>query len=175
MAVRFSRAICGLALLIVATIAWGPAAFASGAYPPPPSCGTVAVTTTVPGPGDDVTLDGSGFLPGSKVTITLTHASVQADVGEVVTSSTGTFAFDVHLPANASGSYRLSTIGGVPPGCVVDPVTLTVGSGTSPGGHLAHTGAAVLALVAIAGVLLASGALFAATGRRGHTYVGSHR
>lgn len=157
------RSIAGVLLLAVAGLLAlvgfaGPASAASN-YPPAPSC-SVAGTST--GSGSSIT--GTGFQPNSPVTVSLggSHTTV-------VTNSVGSFATSL-----GSSSGRLSATG---TGCTAIASVSALSSETpntvpvskQSGGALPNTGADVLGVAAIAGLMLVGGVLLLLQGRRRHS------
>lgn len=156
------RSLAGLLLFAVATLMTlvgfaGPASAASN-YPPAPSC---AVAGTSTGSGSNVT--GTGFKPNSSVSVSLGGSQTT-----VTSDSTGSFATSL-----GAGSGQLLATGA---GCVAraSVAGLAAENHTGPanqqsGGALPNTGANVLGVVAVAGLMLLGGTLLLLQGRRRHS------
>ena len=120
--------------------------------------------------GQQVTLSGSGYLPGS--TVELTVYSTPVSLGSAVVASDGTFSATVTIPADlVNGTHHLVASGVDANGntrYLVVEVTVSGGTavvtGTTTASGLAYTGftalpfvgAGLLALLAGAGLLVAS-------------------
>ena len=163
------RAFAGVLLIAVAGLLAllglaGPASAASN-YPPAPSC-SVAGTST--GSGSAIT--GTGFQPNSPVSVTLggSHTTVTSNAAGSFATSLGT----------ASG---LLTASGV--GCTAHATVAALSGQTgnlsgqsgnispasSQSGGLPNTGADVLGVGAVAGLLLIAGVFLLIQGRRRHS------
>ena len=113
--------------------------------------------------GQQVVLQGAGYLPGSSVRLAL--FSTPVDLGTVVVASDGTFSATVTIPAGlANGTHTLVATGVAPDGTTRNLViTVTVSGGTAVAA-LANTGfdatpvalGGGLAMLAGAGLLVGS-------------------
>lgn len=143
----------------------------TSAYPPNPgNCAVVNVGQTTAHPGDSILVTGSAFSAGEQLTLTL--QPMNATVGHVTTSGTGTFSTHITMPLNASGSQTVIVVGAKESVCLPDPIQVTSGTaGTStsnsngPGGT-AFTGVKILLLVLAALALLGAGLGLTAAGRK---------
>lgn len=132
----------------------------------------VSVSTGTPAAGSSLKFCGTGFQPGETVTITLDNGTTYPSA---VADSSGGFCTTVVLGATLTGAHTLTATGatsgstssaaiqvlgasasGVPPTTAVPPTT----SG------LAFTGAAVIGIGGLGGLLLLSGALMVLASRR---------
>lgn len=119
-----------------------PAALAQ--YPPP---GAIAgVTDSVVTPGDDVTVFGSGWLPGSLTNLQFQSAPVS--LGSAQVNAQGSFSKVVSIPSNASPGQHSIVVSGTASNGQADSVFVPVqvlgpggggggggdGGGTEPGG-----------------------------------------
>jgi LPXTG-motif cell wall-anchored protein len=155
------RSLAGLLLFTVATlialVGFAGSASATSPYPPAPSC-SVAGTST----GSGSTITGTGFLPNSSVSVSLggSHTTV-------TTNAAGSFA--TSLGAN-SGQLTATGTGCVAHGSVTGKVTQdnTVPASKQSGG-LPNTGADVLGVAAVAGLMVLGGVFLLVQGRRRHS------
>lgn len=136
----------------------GPAS-ATSSYPPAPSCSVAGSST---GSGSSIT--GTGFQPGSSVTVSLggSHTTV-------VTNSAGSFATSL---GSASGQLTATGIGCTATASVSalsSDTSNTVPASKQSGGALPNTGANVLGVAAVAGLMLVGGVLLLLQGRRRHS------
>ncbi|MCW2677478.1 MAG: Fibronectin type protein [Modestobacter sp.] len=116
--------------------------------------------------GQDVTLTGSGYLPGS--TVDLIVYSTPTKVGSAVADADGSFTATVTLPAGlVNGEHHLVAAGvdaNGNPRYLVTAITVSGGTAATATGGLAYTGfsalpfvgGGLLALLAGAGLLVAS-------------------
>jgi len=117
---------------------------------------TLDVSTLEPVPGGAVTISGSGFAPGSDVTITI--ESTPQTLTTVSADADGAFTATVQIPADLStGSHMLKATGVTPDGATLVLSTEVTVAGT--GAELAETGEGVprtvlIVAAALAGVLL---------------------
>lgn len=147
----------------------GPAA---AQYPPVSDDGVVISDTTV-FPGQVVTVSGSGWLPGSTVTLTLYSDPVE--LGTATVEDDGTFTIDVVIPEVSPGTHTLEirgtddsgeprveelTIEVLAPGAGLDDAAATADMG------LAFTGAHTAVGVALAAALLLTGGVTLLVARR---------
>jgi hypothetical protein len=125
----------------------------------PPQAGTCGVSGSV-SPGEQFTVTGEGFQPGSTLTFTLQPGAI--DLGSTQADANGEFQTVLTAPANlAAGDYTLR-IAGTGVVCVtgVDVVVA--------GGVTAFTGSTlnVPVWMALVAALLAGGLLFVVLGGR---------
>lgn len=134
------------------------------AYPATGSdCASISVSTTVPAPGESITVTGQNFNPGGHVRLVLDNGDV---LKRVTADADGSFTTTVKLPDGVTGSHILHARGGKtdqPADCPADP-GLTIGSGASePAGTPGHHGGTSFTGLDI-GLLLAAAALLIAVG-----------
>ena len=152
---------------------------------------TISVSTQTPRMGGHFRLCGRGFHARGIVKITLDR---RIFLGSLRTNSSGAFCATVRLPARVSGGHRLwvtdqyrhsasAWIRIVRPGVRVAGVSVTAGTTTSDTttsetttsgattstGELAFTGAAVVGIGTLGGLLLVGGGLMLFTGKRRKT------
>ncbi|HEU5271466.1 MAG TPA: LPXTG cell wall anchor domain-containing protein [Jatrophihabitans sp.] len=156
------RALAGALLIAVAgllaLIGFTSPASAASNYPPAPSC-SVAGTST----GSGSTVTGTGFQPNSPVSVSLggSHTTVTSNSAGSFVTSLGT----------ASGQLLATGAGCTAHGNVAalsDRTSNTVPA-SSQSGALPNTGADVLGVAALAGVLLIGGVFLLVQGRRRHS------
>ncbi|GAB2472958.1 hypothetical protein [Jatrophihabitans fulvus] len=143
-------------------------------------CATIAVSTTVPQPGERITVSGVDFVANADVTLVLKPVSGTASdreygVGTARTDGQGSFRTTIVMPAEAIGTYDLHATSGLPndASCPADPTQrLRLGAGSDDGnnagpnggpagggdGGTANTGLNVLLLLLVAAALIALGA-----------------
>lgn len=114
---------------------------------------TLDVSTSEPAPGGSVTISGSGFAPGSEVTITI--ESTPQTLTTVFADADGSFSATVQIPTDLSlGPHTLQATGVTPDGAtLVLSSELTL---AAPGSEEAEglPIAVVVIAVALAGVVL---------------------
>lgn len=125
-------------------------------------------------PGSRITVSGSGFQPGSSVTVEFFSTPVV--LGTTTADATGRATASVSIPSNAAeGPHTIELIGVNPSGAAITvsiPFTVTGGTtgtsstGTVSGSTLATTGARVLGMGVVGLTLLATGGFFVYTSRR---------
>ena len=145
--------------VIIAMMAFaGPA----NAYPPG-TLPTTTVSTQTPVAGSSVTFCGSNFQPGETVGITL-NGTPQ---GSAIADGSGAFCSTVVLGATLTGTQTL-TATGLSSGNTSSLTIRIAGAsaGTTPSGGLAFTGAAVIGIGALGGLLLIGGATMVLASRR---------
>lgn len=160
------RAILLLPLTIALLLLGAPVSAALAgpvAYPVTGSdCATISVGTTVPAPGETITVTGSKFDPHGHVRVVLDSGDV---LKRVTANAGGSFATQVRIPDGLSGQHVLHARGGKtnqPADCPADPA-LNIGSGAnvpdSPGHHggTSFTGVDIALLLAAAALLIAVG------------------
>ena len=147
--------------LIIAVVAFaGP----SSAYPPG-TLPTTSVSNQDPTAGSSVTFCGSGFQPGETVTITLGTTAKPS----VVADSSGAFCTTVVLGATLTGTQTLTATGttsGSTSSLQIQVAGVSASAGITPSGGLAFTGAAVIGIGALGGLLLVGGATMVLASRR---------
>jgi hypothetical protein len=145
--------------VIIAVVAFaGPA----NAYPPG-TLPTTTVSTQTPTAGSSVQFCGSGFQPGESVAIAL-DTTVQPSA---VADASGAFCTTVVLGATLTGTHTLTAVG-ITSGSTSSLQIRIAGAsaGTTPSGGLAFTGAAVIGIGALGGLLLIGGATMVLASRR---------
>lgn len=155
------RSLAGLLLFavaaLIALVGFAGSASATSPYPPAPTC---AVSGTSNGSGSTVT--GTGFLPNSSVSVSLggSHTTVTSNGSGSFTTSLG--AGSGQLIATGTGCVAHASVAGL----VTEDNT--VPASTQSGG-LPNTGADVLGVVAVAGLMLLGGVFLLVQGRRRHS------
>ena len=156
---RFTAPLIVMFGVIIALVAFaGPA----NAYPPG-TLPTTSVSNQTPVAGSSVTFCGSGFQPGETVAITLGTTAQPS----VVADASGAFCTTVVLGATLTGTQTL-TATGLTSGATSSLTIRIAGAsaGTTPSGGLAFTGAAVIGIGALGGLLLIGGATLMLASRR---------
>ncbi|MEJ7764970.1 MAG: Ig-like domain-containing protein [Acidimicrobiales bacterium] len=132
---------------------------------------TLEVSPSEVQPGDEITVSGSGFMPGSTVTVTLSDGTV---LGTAVVDENGNFTGVFRIPAGTeAGVFEVFATGVDPAGepfvlsgtLTVSDATPAPGGGTPPpggradppGGRLPRTGTDSLAIVGAGLALAATG------------------
>jgi hypothetical protein len=167
------RAIVGLAIAVVVSVLFAPAAAANaepGGYGG--KCSSLAVSTTNPLPGQEITVSGQDFQPNASVRLEL-HTTVYV-LGTVTTDSSGSFETTVTLPDGVTGTHTIVAATGSLGGsnCPAQPVQVihiqTGGQSSGGGGNggTSFTGVDVAAMLIGAAVLIVAGAVFNRGGRR---------
>jgi hypothetical protein len=158
-----------LAVLAVLAVGGAAPAFATpGGYPPSP-CARLFVSTTIPSPGQEILVTGSGF--GAHQTVTLVLHSPTVALVATTTDNSGNFAIPVTIPDSPTGP-RLLTAEGGSAGCPASEVQLDIESAAAPAAGRrvpeaapAATGASIATALGIALTLIVGGLLFARAGR----------
>jgi len=160
------RAVLLLPLTIALVLLGAPVsgAFASPvAYPVTGSeCAGISVSTTVPAPGESITVTGSKFDSHGHVRLVLDTGDV---LKRVTADANGSFTTKVKMPDGVTGFHVLHARGGKtnqPADCPADP-GLNIGSGASAPGTPGHHGGTSFTGLDI-GLLLAAAALLIAVG-----------
>lgn len=124
-----------------------------------------SVGDETPAVGGTVTVSGSGYAPGERVTIKLSGG---ATLGTATANSSGAFSMSVKLPAGVTGAQTIVFTGATSGRTSSTSIVVGgVGSGsTTTGGTLAFTGAAVIAIGSLAILLVIGGGLMMLAGRR---------
>lgn len=107
--------------------------------------GGLDASTTSAGPGDPVELNGTGFRPGT--TITITFESTPVVLETTVADASGSFSETVRIPRGAAPGEHTLRASGTAAGGGTRSISVPF---TVVGGGLAFTGANVLMLAAIA-------------------------
>jgi hypothetical protein len=145
----------------------------AGPYPPA-VCSTLAISTTTPHPGQTMVITGTGFKPGSTVTLLL-HSD-PTPIGSATVKADGTFTANVTLPPKLYGPHLITASGGSPT-CPVDPLQVDIQKPAGPptpssNNPLPFTGVDILGALAIALALITLGLLLNRRGgrRRHHAH-----
>lgn len=135
--------------------------------------GPVAVSDTSPEPGDTITVQGSGFDPGSEVKITIESEPVL--LATTTANLSGAFSADVTLPTSFQGRHTVKATGIAPDGSVrVLATQITIGAGQLPDTsaieqpHKGLSDDTLVLGIAAAGVLLVTGTVLFTARRRPH-------
>jgi LPXTG-motif cell wall-anchored protein len=155
------RSLAGLLLFtmaaLIALVGFAGAASAASPspYPPAPSC---SVSGTSTGSGTSIT--GTGFQPNSSVTVSLGGSHIT-----VTTNAAGSFTTSL-----GAGSGQLTAAG---TGCTAHASVSASQDNTVPAskqsGGLPNTGADVLGVAAVAGLMVLGGVFLLVQGRRRHS------
>lgn len=155
---RFSMALVATLVVVMGLAFAGPVSAGTSCYPSCPTSG-----------GSDGTITGSGWCPGSDVTI-----SVDGDVvGTATVDADGTFSFDLPASVDTTVDHTI-TVEGLQSDCTT-PYTDTfvlggegVGGTGGGGGGTAFTGANIsVGLLAIGALLIVGAGALLASRRRG--------
>lgn len=146
-----------------------PAAAQTSCSSYPPAKVSVTLSSSEVQAGATITVSGSGFLPGGRLTETL--EPVDDLLARVTASSSGTFSDQVTIPVDTpAGDYRVDVSGRACNGLSVSPssslVVVTIVPTTTTSKPLPFTGASVGLPVAIGVVLLVIGLAAVVIGRR---------
>lgn len=159
-AVLALAAVLGLAVLAPAT------AYAQAALYAP--AGAPTLSTSAPAPGELVTVSGDGFRSGSQVRVVMFSEPVV--LGTAKADAAGQVALDVKIPASfAAGSQHRIELQGVDPSGEVRILSQSVTLAGGGRNALAETGAAVVPVVVLGGVLLIAGAALVVSSRARRT------
>ncbi len=148
--------------IVLATLilALGPSAPAAAQYPPGDQA-EVAVSRVAVTCPETITVSGSGFSPGSRVTI-----SFEGDVvARAMVDAQGEFAAEITVPAAEPGRHTLTVSGEDTRGRAVSRNVTIQCVAESPAG-VALTGTNITVWMIIAAALLLTGAAALAAGRR---------
>jgi hypothetical protein len=125
------------------------------------------VSSQTPTAGGTVTFSGTGFQAGETITITLDNGTTYPSV---VADASGAFSTTIHLSASLSGTHTLTATGatsGRTSSTTIQVAAASANAGVAPStGGLAFTGAAVLGIGALGGLLLVGGATMVLASRR---------
>ena len=151
--------------IIAAIVAFAvPANAASYATQP-----TTSVSNQTPAAGSGITFCGQGFLPSEAVAITLDNGTRYPSV---IADTSGAFCTTIVLGATLTGTHVITASGatsGRTSSTEIHVAGVTANAGTTTGtttGGLAFTGAAVIGIGALGGLLLIGGAIMVFTARR---------
>jgi hypothetical protein len=148
--------------VIIAVLAFaGPA----NAYPPGTQT-TTSVSNQAPTAGSSVTFCGSGFQPGETVSIALDNGT---SFPSVTADGSGAFCTTVVLGVSLTGTHTLTATGttsGATSGTEIKVAGVSASAGATPSGGLAFTGAAVIGIGGLGGLLLVGGAIMVLAGKR---------
>jgi alpha-L-fucosidase len=145
----------------------GGSAFGYGGEPGSP---VIAVSASVAPPGGTLTVEGREFTPHGRVDLSL-HSTV-VELGRVMADGQGRFSTHITVPATeAPGQHLVEALDEATGDVATATITVvSAPSGVAPPpsshGGLAGTGVAVLGLLVVGLVLLASGATVTSAGRR---------
>lgn len=149
-----------IALCAIVTVLSVPA-LASVTYAP---AGAPQLSTESPAPGGAVAMSGSGFRAGSSVRAVIFSEPVV--LGTVKADAAGVADVSVRIPSSfAPGSTHRLELQGVGADGEVHVLSQTVRLAGGDG-VLAYTGAAVVPVLAVAGLVLVGGGALIAVGRR---------
>jgi len=127
---------------------------------------TTSVSNQAPAAGSALTFCGTGFQAGETVTIALDNSSRYPSV---VADASGAFCTTVVLGATLSGTHTLTATGatsGRTSSTTIQVAAVTANAAVPSTGGLAFTGAAVIGIGALGGLLLVGGAIMVLAGRR---------
>jgi|SRR5450631_4666953 len=160
---RFHAPLIVMFGVIIAMVAFAtPSSAASYATQP-----TTSVSNQAPAAGSAVTFCGKDFLAGETVTIALSNGTKYPSV---VADASGAFCTTVVLGATLTGTQTLTATGttsGRTSSTTIQVAAATANAGVTPStGGLAFTGAAVIGIGALGGLLLIGGATMVLASRR---------
>jgi hypothetical protein len=148
--------------VIIAAVAF--AAPANAAYTNPP---TTSVSSETPTAGTGVTFCGQGFQANETVAITLDTSTT---LPSVKANGSGAFCTTVVLGTSLSGTHTLTATGTTSGRTSSTKINVrgvsASDAGTTSSGGLAFTGAAVIGIGALGGLLLVGGSMMVLAGRR---------
>ena len=127
---------------------------------------TTSVSNRAPTAGSSVTFCGSGFQAGETVLIALDNGTRYPSV---VADASGAFCTVAVLGVSLSGTHTLIATGvtsGRTSSTTIKVLGVTASAGTTTSGGLAFTGAEVIGIGALGGLLLVGGAIMVFAGRR---------
>jgi len=146
--------------LIIAIVAFAAPANAA----PYTTAPTTSVSNQTPTAGSSLTFCGSGFQAGETVAITLDNGTKYPSV---VADASGSFCTVIVLGASLSGTHTLTATGltsGLTSSTVIQILGASASSGTT--GGLAFTGATVIGIGVLGGLLLLGGSAMVFADRR---------
>src|SRR5450631_2757329 len=159
---RFHAPLIVMFGVIIAMVAFAtPSSAASYATQP-----TTSVSNQAPAAGSAVTFCGKDFLAGETVTIALSNGTKYPSV---VADASGAFCTTVVLGATLTGTQTLTATGttsGRTSSTTIQVAAATANAAVPSTGGLAFTGAAVIGIGALGGLLLVGGAIMVLAGRR---------
>jgi hypothetical protein len=127
----------------------------------------VSVSNQAPAAGSSITISGSGFTPGETVTIRLDNGT---QFPSVVANASGSFSEVVVLGVGLAGAHTITATGTTSGHSASIKIQVAgVGASAIPnasGTGLAFTGASVIGIGALGGLLLVGGGLMLLAGRR---------
>jgi hypothetical protein len=127
---------------------------------------TTSVSNGAPTAGSSITFCGQGFAPGETVSVTLDNATTNASV---TAGASGAFCTTIVLGATLTGNHPITARGltsGRTSSAEVNVRGVSASAATTTSGGLAFTGAAVIGLGALGGLLLVGGAIMVIAGWR---------
>jgi hypothetical protein len=128
---------------------------------------TVSVSNQAPAAGSSITFSGSGFAAGEKVTIRLDNGK---QFPSVFANASGAFSEVLVLGANLAGAHTITATGTTSGHSASIKIQVggvgASGGTTASGSGLAFTGAYVIGIIALGGLLLLGGGLMLLAGRR---------
>lgn len=155
--------------LLLGGLIVGSGLFAAGAgavQPYPPTVpASLQVSTTTPFQGQTIKVSGSNFGPSEPVRLTIGGLVV----GVVNSDATGSFDPPVVVPSSLLGPQPVVGVGqtsGLTASLMLTVRAVPAAASSTGGSGLAFTGAQIGAALALAVILLATGAAFAVSGRR---------
>jgi hypothetical protein len=158
---RLSMPLIVMFAMIIAVVTFaGPVNAAPYATQP-----TISVSNQAPAAGSSITISGSGFAPGETVTIVLGNGT---HFPSVVANASGSFSEVVVLGVSLSGPQTITATGttsGHTAKIQIQVGGVSASAGTTAAG-LAFTGASVIGISALGGLLLLGGGLMLLAGRR---------
>jgi hypothetical protein len=156
-ATRVMLALCAMLGLYLAV----PGVALAAPYAP---AGAPSLSTTSPAPGGAVEIAGGGFRSGSRVRAVIFSEPVVLGTSRV--NAAGEVAVGVTIPQSfAAGSEHRIELQGVDPDGEVRILSRSIRLAGGDRGILAHTGAAFVPALGLAGLLLVVGGVLIATNR----------
>jgi hypothetical protein len=149
--------------VVIAVVALAGPANAVAPYTTQP---TTSVSNQAPTAGSSVTFCGSGFQAGETVAIALDNGTRYPSV---VADASGAFCTVAVLGVSLSGTHTLIATGatsGRTSSTTIKVLGVSASAGTTTSGGLAFTGAEVIGIGALGGLLLVGGAIMVFAGRR---------
>lgn len=164
---RFGSRAAGAALATAAVLGLAvlaPAAAHAQDAPYAPA-GAPVLSTSSPAPGAVVTVAGDGFRAGSQARVVIFSEPVV--LGTETVDAAGEVKSTVKIPASfAAGSEHRIELQGVSPAGEIRILSQSVTLAGGSGGRLANTGAVVVPVLAVGGLLLLGGGALVVSGRR---------
>jgi LPXTG-motif cell wall-anchored protein len=155
------RTFIALAACAVTMLAAAPAAYASYS-----GDGGVTLDPATPKVGSTLTVDSTGWMAATAVTVTLHSTPVV--LATVTSDANGNVHAEAQIPSDtATGAHTLELTGTDPAGAPRTVTTaITIDAASGGGGSLPRTGAAIAALVLVGAVLFAVGAALSTARKR---------